>query len=65
MNGKWDEAAKTFTWTQEIGDGIVMTSKYQFVEPKEFKFSFIATNSERKILFRLEGKGQQSEASKK
>jgi hypothetical protein len=42
-----------------------MTSKYQFVEPKEFKFSFIATDREGKVLFRLEGKGQQSEASKK
>jgi hypothetical protein len=65
MNGKWDAATKTFTWTHEIGDGVIMTSKYQFVEPKEFKFSFIATDRERKVLFRLEGKGQRSEASKK
>ena len=65
MSGKWDAESSTFTWSQELGDGIRLTVVYRLVTPDEFKFSYVAKKSDDKVYYRVEGTGKRVEASKK
>jgi hypothetical protein len=49
MSGKWDAASSTFTWSQEVGEGIRMIGTYHFIKPDEFRFSYIAKKEEGKV----------------
>jgi hypothetical protein len=65
MSGKWDAESSTFTWSQELGEGIRLTARYQLVTPDEFKFSYLAKKSDGRVYYRVEGTGKLVEASKK
>jgi hypothetical protein len=65
MSGKWDAKSSTFTFSQELADGIRLTVLYRLVTPDEFKFSYIAKKSDGKVYYRVEGAGKRVEASKK
>jgi Protein of unknown function (DUF1579) len=65
MSGKWDAKSSTFTWSQELADGITLTALYRLVSPDEFKFSYIAKMGDDKVYYRVEGTGKRVEASKK
>jgi hypothetical protein len=64
MTGKWDAETSTFTWSHKLSDSISMEGKYQFLNPNEFKFSYI-TKGDGKLYFHLEGTGKRVEANKK
>jgi hypothetical protein len=65
MSGMWDAKSITFTFSQELADGIHLTVLYRLVTPDEFKFSYIAKKSDDKVYYRAEGTGKRVEASKK
>jgi hypothetical protein len=65
MSGTWDAESSTFTWSQELGEGIRLTASYRLVKPDEFRFSYLAKKSDGKVYYRVEGTGKRVEASKK
>jgi hypothetical protein len=65
MTGKWDAKSNTFTFTQELADGVRLTVTYQLLSPDEFKFSYLAKKADDKVYYRAEGTAKRVEAGKK
>jgi len=58
MTGKWDPAAKAFTWTRHLNDGLVSETVYQITGDDDYKFGTVLKDGGGKVLMRTEGTGK-------
>jgi hypothetical protein len=54
--GKWDEDAKTMTWTHTTGDGLISTVTDRYVDADTLEWSLVIKDRNGKVYLHLEGK---------
>jgi hypothetical protein len=64
MNGEWDSKSRTFTATNDLGNGVEMTATYVLKNKDLFEFSYVAKDSSGKIYFNLQGIGKRAPSLK-
>jgi hypothetical protein len=53
--GRWDERAKTMTWTSKQ-EGNVSTTTHRFTDDDNVEWAVVVSDGASKVLFRMEGK---------
>jgi len=64
MTGTWDPRTRSLAWTHKGNDGVITTASYSLESAHEIRFAIVAKKEGALELFRIEGKGTKSGASR-
>jgi hypothetical protein len=53
--GRWDPAAKSFTWTSRTAQQMTRVSRYTFAGDDTFEWNVVVRDNREKVLFQMEG----------
>ena len=64
MNGEWNSRTRTFSATNDVGNGVKMTATYVLKSEDLIEFRFVAKGGDGKLYFNLKGIGRRVQPAK-